>query len=75
MQQQAGPQPSWWRSPTGLILVGFLAVAGFYLITEHTEHLFAALPYLVFLLCPLMMLFMHGGHSGHGGHEDSGGTK
>ena len=35
------------RSRTGLVLLGFLAVAGFFLITEHTAHLFGALPYLL----------------------------
>jgi hypothetical protein len=50
-----------------IVLIGFLAVAGFYLVTEHTAHLFGALPYLLVLACPLMHIFMHGGH-GHGGH-------
>lgn len=50
-----------------LILLGFLAVGAFFLLTEHTAHLLGVLPFLIFLLCPLMMLFMHGGHGGHGG--------
>jgi hypothetical protein len=49
------------------VLFVFLAIAGFYLITEHTAHLFGVLPYLLLLLCPLMHL-LHGGHGGHGGH-------
>lgn len=57
----------WLRSRNGLVLLGFLAVAGFFLLTEHTAHLFGALPFLLLLLCPLMHLFMHGGHGGHGG--------
>lgn len=61
----------WWRSKTGLVLLGFLAVAAFFLLTEHTAHTFGALPWLLFLACPLMHLFMHGGH-GHGGHGGSG---
>ena len=55
-----------WRSRTGIVLLGFLAVAAFYLATEHTAHLLGALPFLVFLACPLMHLFMHHGHGGHG---------
>jgi len=51
------------------ILIGFLAIAAFFLITEHTAHVLGALPYLILLLCPLMHIFMHHGHGGHGGHE------
>jgi hypothetical protein len=60
-----------WRSRSGLVLCGFLLVAGFYLITEHTAHVLGALPYLLFLACPLMHMFMHHGHGGHGGHGGS----
>jgi hypothetical protein len=52
------------RSPAGLALLAFLAVAGFYLVTEHTAHLWGYLPYALLLLCPLLHLFMHGGHGG-----------
>lgn len=55
------------RSSAGLALLAFLAVAGFYLVTEHTAHLWGYLPYALLLLCPLLHLFMHGGHGGHGG--------
>lgn len=57
-----------WRSRGGVVLLGFLAVAGFYLVTEHTAHVLGALPFLLFLSCPLMHLFMHHGHGGHGEH-------
>jgi di/tricarboxylate transporter len=57
----------WLRSPTGLVLLTFLAIASFYLVTEHTAHVFSFLPYALLLLCPLLHLFMHGGHGGHGG--------
>jgi hypothetical protein len=62
--------PSYWRSPAGLALMVALAVGGFYLVTEHTAHLFGALPYLLILACPLMHVFMHRGH-GHGRHGQS----
>jgi hypothetical protein len=55
-----------WRSRGGIVLLGFLAVAGFYLVTEHTAHFFGALPFLIILACPLMHLFMHHGHGAHG---------
>lgn len=51
------------------VLIGFLAIAGFYLVTEHTAHLFGALPYLLLLACPLMHIFMHRGHGRHGSSE------
>ena len=60
--------PSFWRSPAGLALAVAVAVAGFYLLTEHTAHVFGALPYLLLLACPLMHVFMHHGH-GHGDHN------
>jgi hypothetical protein len=66
-----GPGTPWWRSRSGIVLLGFLAVAAFFLLTEHTAHVFGALPWLLLLACPLMHLFMHGGH-GHGGHSGRG---
>ena len=60
-----------WRTRGGVVLLGFLAVAGFYLVTEHTAHVLGALPFLLFLSCPLMHLFMHHGHGGHDGHSTS----
>lgn len=47
------------------VLIGFLAVAAFFLWTEHRAHLLGALPYLLLLACPLMHLFHHG-HGSHG---------
>jgi Protein of unknown function (DUF2933) len=58
------------RSPSGLVLLAFLAIGGFYLITEHTAHVFGLLPYALFLLCPILHLLMHGGHGGHGSHDN-----
>lgn len=49
-----------------IALVGFLAVAAFYLIAEHRAHLLGWLPLLIFLACPLLHVFMHGRHGGHG---------
>lgn len=47
------------------VLIGFLAIAAYFLISEHQAHFIQALPYLL-LACPLLHFFMHGGH-GHGG--------
>ena len=53
-----------------LALAGFIAIAAFYLITEHRAHLFGVLPYLLILLYPLLHFFMHGGRGGHNaGHS------
>ena len=60
------------RSRSSLVLVGFLIIAGFFLVTEHRAHLFGILPFLVLLACPLLHHFMHGSHGGHGRREDGG---
>lgn len=52
-------------SGTRWVLVGFLAIALFFLLTEHRAHLFGILPYLLLLACPLMHLFHGHGHHGH----------
>jgi hypothetical protein len=44
---------------------GFLAIAGFFLLTEHKAHLLGILPFLLVAACPLLHLF----HGGHGSHE------
>lgn len=51
-----------------LVLIDFLVVGGYYLVTEHRVHLLAWWPLLFLAACPLMHLFMH--HD-HGGHDDS----
>lgn len=65
------PRPvGFWRSNTGLVTIGFLAIGAFFLVAEHRAHLVPllgyAFPFLLLLAC-LPMHFMHGGHSGHGG--------
>ena len=65
-----------WRrllfSWAGLILVGFLAVAGTFLWTEYRAQVLAYLPLLLVLaVCLGMHLFMHGGRGGgHDGGND-----
>ncbi len=61
---------SWLLTPVGMAFCVFLAIAAFFLVTEHSAHLFGILPYLLLLACPLMHLFMHHGHSE--GHDYSG---
>lgn len=56
-------------SGTRWVFVGFLAIALFFLLTEHWAHLFGILPYLLLLACPLMHLFHGHGHHGHTASE------
>lgn len=56
--------PPWWRSPGGLALASLAVVVAFYLLMEHTAHVFGSLPYLLLLLCPVLHMFHRHGH-GH----------
>lgn len=59
---------------TNWYFLGFLAIAGYFLFTEHRAHVLPYLPFLLLLACPLMHFFMHRGHGhGHGGHGGGGG--
>jgi hypothetical protein len=74
-QDDMAPARRTWGSPTTIGLCLFLAIAGFFLWTEHRAHVLGILPYLILLACPLIHFFMHRGH-GHGhGAARSGGTR
>lgn len=66
--REPAPRQTWWRA--NIVLIAFLAIAGFYLIAEHRAHLFGWLPFLLLLACPLLHMFMHRGHGSHGGGDD-----
>ena len=51
-----------------LALIGFVAVAAYFLFSEHRAHFIAFLPYLLLAACPLMHLFH--GHGRHGGQTN-----
>lgn len=57
------------RSRVTWVCVGFLVIAGFFLITEHTAHAFGVLPYVLLLACPLLHMLLHGRHHGQGEHS------
>ena len=62
---------SFWTSRTFLVFLGFAAIAGFLLLSEHRAHALGALSFLLLLACPLLHVFMHRGHGGHGSHDDT----
>ena len=64
-RRQRGNISSW-------VFAGFALVALFFLLTEHSAHLFDWLPFLLLAACRLMQRF-HGGHGGHGRHGSTGG--
>ena len=61
---------AFFRSRTSVVLVAFLAIAAFFLLTEHTAHVFGVFPYVLLLLCPLLHVFMHHGHDGHSSNDE-----
>ncbi len=69
----------WSNVRVGAVLLAFLAIAAFLLLSEHRAHAFGILPYLLLLLCPVLHLILHGGHRRNGGaHDDharEGGTR
>lgn len=75
MSHDHQPQPdrsNGTKSRAKWALIGFAAIAAYFLIAEHKAHLSELLyylPYLLLLACPLLHFFMHGGH-GHGGNHD-----
>ncbi len=60
---------SFWTTPNGWGAIALIGAASYFLITEHREHVFEYLPYLILLLCPVMHLFMHHGHGHHNNND------
>ena len=64
-------QPRQGSSRSTWVLIGFLAVAAYFLFSEHRAHFISYLPFLLLAACPLMHLFHgHGGHGKHSAHRD-----
>lgn len=58
------------RSRGTWVLIGFLAIAAYFLLSEHRAHFLAWLPLVLLLACPLLhLLHGHGGHGTHKGHD------
>ena len=71
-QHETGGFRSFIFSRSGMVLLGFLAVAGYFLWEEHAAHILGYLPLILILgLCVAMHFFMHGSHGGdHGSRRD-----
>lgn len=72
MNTEHAEKTSFWRSPIGLVLCGFLAIATIFIVLEHRAHLLGLWPVLFLLVMCGMHLFMHRGHGGHGAHGHGG---
>ena len=58
-----------WNDVSRIAFWVFVAIAAFFLVTEHRAHLFGVLPFLLLAACPLMHLFHHRGHGQSGRDE------
>lgn len=65
------PQGSFLTSRAGLVLLGFLAIAGVLLFTEHRAHVLGAVFWVLPFGCVFMHMFMHGRHGSHGSQDRS----
>lgn len=72
MNTDEGNGNGFFKSRWSVLWIGFAAVAGFFLLSEHTAHVFGALPYLLLLACPLMHVFGHRHGGGHGSKQRDG---
>lgn len=61
-------QPGGGISRTTWALIGFLAIALYFLFSEHRAHFIGFLPFILLAACPLMHLFH--GHGDHGGRDE-----
>ena len=41
---------NFWRSNNGIVALCIIAVIGYFLLMEHRQHVFQALPFLILLL-------------------------
>ena len=56
------------KSNVNWVLIGLIAIIGYFLFMEHKAHILSFFPYALLLGCIVMHLFMHHGHgSGHKG--------
>jgi hypothetical protein len=48
-----------------MVLIAFLAIVTFFLISEHSAYFFGILPYALVLVCCFVHLFKHRRHGNH----------
>ena len=70
--EQRKEKKSWLAPGWRLVFLGSLAVAAFFLLTEHRAHLYGALPYVLVALFIGLHLFGHGRHGRHAGPGPGG---
>lgn len=72
-QKHESANPGIRRSRSGWVLLGFLAIAGFFLFSEHQAHVLGALPFILIALCLVLHVFHgHGGHGTESRHRHNG---
>jgi len=74
MNDKQGQQAMNGLRNSGWVLLGFLAIAAFFLFSEHRAHLLGVLPLVLLALCPLLHWF-HGHGGAHGDRYDGRGDK
>ena len=52
------------------VLIGFLAIAAYFLFSEHRAHFIYYLPFLLLLACPLLHMFHGHGRRGEHGQKE-----
>jgi hypothetical protein len=57
-----------WPAVRKYVFIGFVLIAGYFLLTEHRAHVVQYLPFVLLLACPLLHFF-----HGHGRHDRNGG--
>ena len=72
--RQPSGKEGWINSRRLIILCAAVGIIGAILLTGHSNHLIALLPYLLLLACPFLHLFMRRGHErgGKDGHDGRG---
>ena len=67
------------QSKAKWVFIGFLLIAGYFLVTEHRAHLYGWLSsygiWLLLLPCLLMHMFMHHGHGEHSSDKGNRGEQ
>lgn len=53
---------TFWRTPRGWAALFLMSVTIYFLLTEHLQHVFQFLSFLILLMRPLMHFFMHNGY-------------